>query len=429
MEEFIRNEKIAIVGLGYVGLPLALLADKKGYGVVGILRNQEKADLINKKTPPFKDDLIKELLPTSNLIASTDFQNIKDASIVIICVPTPVNKNFTPDLEPIKSASRNIGKNLQKGQLIILESTVNPGVSEDVVLTILEEESGLKAGVDFYLSHCPERINPGDPKWNVENINRVVGSLEEVGLEKTVNFYESILTGNIKKMKNLKEAEAVKVVENSFRDINIAFVNELAVSFSSLGIDVVNVIDGAATKPFAFMPHYPGCGVGGHCIPVDPYYLIEYAKTYGFDHDFLALARRINNRMPELTADIVQAGLNEIKVAMKEANVTVLGLAYKANIDDSRESPSFEIIRFLKKLGANVTVYDPYIPQKSTVQTLTEALDNADAVVIATNHKEFKELKPEDFISRNIKVIIDGRNCLPKEEYLSKGLIYKGIGR
>jgi UDP-N-acetyl-D-glucosamine dehydrogenase len=280
------NKTISIIGLGYVGLPLALLAAKKGYRVIGVIKNPEKAKLINERISPIQDEKIIEDLKTTTLEATTDFSRIKEAIIVIVCVPTPIDCNHMPNLEPVESATRNVGIYLQKGQTVIMESTVNPGVCEEVMLPILEKESGLKSGIDFYFAHCPERINPGDPKWNVENINRVVGSLEEKGLDIATSFYQSILTGSIMRMGNLKEAEACKVVENSFRDINIAFVNELALSFAKLGIDAVRVIDGAATKPFAFMAHYPGCGVGGHCIPVDPYYLIEYAKKKGFFHDF-----------------------------------------------------------------------------------------------------------------------------------------------
>lgn len=421
--------KITIIGLGYVGLPLALLADRKKYNVVGVLRSKEKAESLNKRIPTFKDEEVEKYLSKSNLQASTDYAEMKNSSIIIICVPTPIDGNHMPDYEPVISACKEVAKNLEKGQTVILESTVNPGVSEEIMLPILEKESGMKCGADFYLAHCPERINPGDPKWNVENINRVVGGYDEKSLEIAAKFYESILTGTVKKMGSLKEAEACKVVENSFRDINIAFVNELALSFSKLGIDVVNVIDGAATKPFAFMAHYPGCGVGGHCIPVDPYYLIEYAKTKGFHHDFLSLARRINNHMPEETVNLVSRGLNEIGKSVKGSTIAVLGLSYKANIDDDRESPSYEIIKLLTKLGANLNIYDPYLFKKSTVKNLEEALTSADLVLLVTPHNDFKKILPQDLLDKDIKVIVDGRNCLPKDEFVQSSIIYLGIGR
>ncbi len=425
----IKSKSIAVVGLGYVGLPLAILAAKKGYDVVGIVKNPQKAELINKRISPIKDEKLQSNLERTNLLATTNFDVIRDASIIIICVPTPVFDNHMPDLEPVISSSTNIAKNLQAGQTIILESTVNPGVCEDIVLPLLEKKSGLKGGRDFHLIHCPERINPGDPKWNVENINRVIGSLDKEGLEIATEFYKSILTSEIKQMGSLKEAEACKVVENSFRDINIAFVNELALSFDKLGIDVRNVIDGAATKPFAFMAHYPSCGVGGHCIPVDPYYLIEYAKNKGFHHDFLSLARRINSAMPEHTAQLVVKGLNDVKKSINGSKVAVLGLTYKANIDDDRESPSYEIIKHLEEYGAEVVTFDPYLLKKSTQSSLDDSLKGVDAVVIATNHREFIGMSANDFSKRGIKVIIDGKNCLNKSDYSKSNIVYKGIGR
>lgn len=422
-------KKIAVVGLGYVGLPLALLTDKKGYDTVGIIRNKNKTDQINKRIAPFKDRYVEKLLHKTNLRASINFQEIKKTSIIIICVPTPVNDDYSPNLEPVISAVKNIGKYLQKGQLVILESTVNPGVCEEVILPILEKKSGLKGGRDFHLSHCPERINPGDNKWNVENINRVVGSLDKTGLQKTSEFYRSILDADVKEMDSIKEAEAVKIVENSFRDINIAFVNEMALSFSKIGIDIKNVIEGAATKPFGFMAHYPGCGVGGHCIPVDPYYLIEYAKKNGFYHDFLSLARRINNRMPEYTVELLIKGLNEKKIATNGTKIAVLGLAYKRDIDDDRESPAYKIVKLLKEYKAKVTVYDPYLLHKSDVKALDEALRDAKAVILVTNHTQFKQITPELLLKHGVKVLIDGKNFYDKNLFLKKGIVYKGIGR
>ncbi|RJQ32031.1 nucleotide sugar dehydrogenase [Candidatus Parcubacteria bacterium] len=423
------KKTVAVIGLGYVGLPLALLASKKGYKVYGIDISEEKINLINKKESPFVDDKVSKTLKKSTMEASTDFTLCREADILVICVPTPVYDNHMPNLEPVEGACRGIAPFIKRGQLVILESTVNPGVSEDVVLPILEKESGLKAGEDFYLAHCPERINPGDKKWDVENISRVVGSLEKNGLRIAVAFYKSLITGEVKPMGSLKEAEAVKVVENSFRDINIAFVNELAMSFSKLGIDVVSVIKGSSSKPFAFMPHYPGCGVGGHCIPVDPYYLIEYAKVKDFDHDFLSLARRINNHMPKFTVDQAVRGLNEKKIPVKGTKVALLGLAYKAEIDDCRESPAFKIKKLLEGYGAKVETFDPFVPEESSARSFDEALKGSKAAVIATGHKLFREMKPSLLLKHKVEVLIDGRNCLPKEDFIKSGLIYKGIGR
>jgi UDP-N-acetyl-D-glucosamine dehydrogenase len=425
-----KKKIVVVVGLGYVGLPLALLVDRKGYEAIGIDINEDKVRMLNDRNFPFVAE--KEVINSfknGSLKATTNFESLIDASVIIICVPTPIHENNMPNLEPLENACKMIAPNLRKGQLVILESTVNPGVSENIVLPILEKDSGLKGGKDFYLSHCPERINPGDKKWTVENISRVAGSLEKTGLRKTLNFYKSIISAEIRPMMSLKEAEAVKIVENTFRDINIAFVNELAMSFSRLGIDVVNVINGAATKPFAFMSHLPGCGVGGHCIPVDPYYLIEYAKNRGFNHDFLSLARRINEEMPEFTAKMVAKALNEKRLAVNGTRVAVLGLAYKPEIDDCRESPAFKIIEYLKEYGADVVTYDPFVPGSSSVSSLQEALKGSPAVVIVTAHNEFKKLTPQDFLRNGVSVIVDGRNCLTKEKFVKAGIVYKGIGR
>lgn len=412
--------------------PLLFLQQKKGYSVCGIDIQESKINLLNERRSPTADKILEQQLAESknhDLTFTTDFSFLCDMSVVVVCVPTPVHEDHMPDLGPVEGATRSIAKHLVKGQLIVLESTVNPGVSEEVVLPILEKISCLKAGADFYLAHCPERINPGDPKWNVENIPRVVGSLEEKGLELALEFYRSILAGEVKPMGSLKEAEAVKIVENSFRDINIAFVNELAMSFSKLGIDVVNVINGAATKPFAFMAHYPSCGVGGHCIPVDPYYLIEYAKKNGFHHNFLAMARKINNHMPEFTVEQLIFALNEKKLALNGLTVAVLGLAYKANIEDYRESPAFEIIKHLERAGAKVKTFDPFVLQKSTAASLDEAMTGASAVIIATAHRQFRSLTPEECSAKGVGVVVDGCNCLSKEAFKAGGIIYRGIGR
>jgi UDP-N-acetyl-D-glucosamine dehydrogenase len=424
-----EEKKIVVVGLGYVGLPLAVLAKQKKYNITGIVKNSAKAELINKGICPFKEEALSKKLKLFPIETTTDFSVVSDAKIIIVCVPTPVLKNHHPDFEPLISASVKIGQYLSRGSLVILESTVNPGATETVMIPILEITSHLKAGVDFYVSHCPERINPGDKNWNVENIPRVVGSLNEKGLKMTVDFYQSILKSKIKSMESIKEAEAVKIVENCFRDINIAFVNELAMSFNNLGIDVVNVLEGAATKPFAFLKHSPGCGVGGHCIPVDPYYLIDFASKQGFEHSFLSLARKINTAMPEYTINLLLDAIKRIGKKNSQVSVLILGLAYKGNIDDIRESPSFELIRILKEKGIDFDVYDPYIPDKSTVKSIEEALKNKDAILLASNHFEFANLKPKLLFQKGIKIVIDGKNFFDKKEFIKSGIDYQGIGR
>lgn len=425
-----EKEIVAVVGLGYVGLPLAILAEQKGYQVLGLDTDDEKVSSLTKNISPILNEKISaDLLMVENIKFTTDLSVLAEAGIVIVCVPTPVYENYLPNLEPVEGACRAVAENLKPGQLIIIESTINPGVCEEVVLPILEKGSGLKVGVDFYLAHCPERINPGDKRWTLENIPRVVGSLDEVGLARSVEFYSSIITAPIKAMGSIREAEAVKIVENSFRDINIAFVNELAMSFSRLGIDVVNVINGAATKPFAFMAHYPSCGVGGHCIPVDPYYLIKYAEGKGYSHEFLKLARSINNGMPGFTIDRLSSALLEIDLPLAGTRIAVLGVAYKPDIDDCRESPAVKIIEQLKTAGAEVVVFDPFVPDRSTVTSVEQAVEGAAGVIIATGHSVFRKLAPEFFIGNRVKVLVDGVNCLDKALFESSSLIYKGIGR
>jgi len=419
---------VAVVGLGYVGLPLALLAARKGHRVVGLDINAEKVKSINSGICPFFDVELTERLANTRLPADTNFARARDVEIIVLCVPTPVRHDHIPDLVPIMEASKSVASHLKKGTLVIVESTVNPGVCENVVLPILERGSGLRAGADFMLSHCPERVNPGDPEWNVENISRVAGSLTEEGLEKTLAFYGSIVTGPIRPMRSIKEAEAVKIVENTFRDINIAFVNELALSFDRLGIDVVNVIEAAATKPFAFMAHYPGCGVGGHCIPVDPYYLIAEGKRNGFNHRFLSLARKINNHMPKHTVDLLERMLRKEHIPLKGARVALLGLAYKADIDDVRESPSLVMLEELEKRGAEVMPFDPYV-KNARIPTLRKALTGAHAAIVATPHRSFRALSPHDFLECGVSIVIDGKNCLSKEAFVGAGVQYRGIGR
>jgi nucleotide sugar dehydrogenase len=318
---------------------------------------------------------------------------------------------------------------MQKDTYVIIESTINPGVCDEIVIPIIESETGMKAGVDFDVAHCPERINPGDPKWNVYNIPRNIGSTRPEATKFLADFYRSFIDAEINEMPDLKTAEATKIIENTFRDINIAYVNELAKSFDILGIDLLTVIKGASNKPFAFMPHYPGCGVGGHCIPVDPYYLIERASQSGFDHKFLKIAREINNSMPEYTIDLLAVGLNKFEKPIKNTKVGLLGMSYKANVGDLRQSPSVEIKKILLQREADLNIYDKYFPELSTCNSLEEILEKSFAIVIATDHDEFKNIDADILKKYDIKVVIDGKNCLDKEKISAAGIYYKGIGR
>ncbi|EKE12066.1 MAG: hypothetical protein ACD_14C00031G0007 [uncultured bacterium] len=422
------KKSVCIIGLGYVGLPLAVQCALKGYTVYGLENDEEKNSLINSGKSPIKEDFLEENLPKIKLTATSDPAVIKKSDIVIVCVPTPVDGSFLPDLGPVKVAAATIAKNLNPGQLVVIESTINPGVCEEVVEPIFAE-AGFTVGKDYELAHSPERINPGDPIWNVTNIPRVVGSFTKEGLATAVTFYEDIIDAQIMPMDTIREAEAVKIVENSFRDINIAFVNELAKSFDRLDINITNVIKGASTKPYAFMPHWPSCGVGGHCIPVDPYYLIERAKASGFDHEFLKIARKVNNSMPEYTVELMQDALNTRKLPLNGTVVGLLGISYKANVADLRESPALQIIKHLKHHGAEVLVFDPHTTKHSTVASIEELLEKSSAIILATDHKEFKEIDAALFAKHNIQAIIDGKNCLDRASFEKHGILYKGIGR
>lgn len=409
-------QTVAVLGLGYVGFPLAELLAKSGkYRVIGL------------DISPAAVLRARRLLKNRNFIATGDFAKLKQADISVVCVPTPTFRNFQPDYRPVKNACLAIIKNLKPGQLIIIESTVNPGTCEEVVLPILERYGAI-AGKDFLLAHCPERIDPGNKKWTLVNIPRNVGGLDQESTKCAAEFYRSFLKGEVKMMRSLKAAEATKIIENTFRDINIAYVNELAMSFDAMGIDLLEVIEGAKTKPFAFMPHYPGAGVGGHCIAQDPYYLIDRALKSGFEHYFLEMARKVNNGMPAYTVNLLEKELEKLGLKLRHVTVGLLGLAYKPNVGDTRESPAIKILRILKEKRAKVLAFDPYIPRLSTAKNLRRLLGKCEVIVLATAHREFLDLAPETLKKAGVKIVIDGRNCLLKEKILAAGIAYKGIG-
>jgi nucleotide sugar dehydrogenase len=424
-----KIKNVVVVGLGYVGLPLALLARSRGHTVSGIDLDSKKRAQIKKGAVPDLDERSLKELRKGALSVFQDFSAVKSADVVIICVPTPVTHEYIPDLTPLKNACASVAKYMRPGQLIVSESTVHPGTAEEILIPLMENISGLKAGRDFGFAHCPERVNPGDEAWPVEKIPRVVGATTLHALKEAASFYRSIIGANVHEMSTIREAEAVKMVENSFRDINIAFVNELAMSFDKLGIDVTHVLTGASTKPFGFMLHSPGCGVGGHCIPVDPYYLIRYAKQNGFTHRFLSLAREINNHMPHFTVAMLEDELNKKELSLNGSTIALLGLSYKANVSDLRESPAFEIEKILKEKGAVVRTFDPTSLEQSSAKTLREALDRADAAVIATAHDLFKSLTPSSFLAHDVRIVVDGRNCLNNERFARSAVAYRGIGR
>jgi nucleotide sugar dehydrogenase len=432
-----RKESVAIIGLGYVGLPIALLAKQKGLNVFGVDIDHKKIDLINTQKCPWSDKDISRDLKKYPFPANTDYSSIQESDYIIIAVPTPVTARKQPNLTPLTKALKGTLNYLKGGQTIIIESTINPGVMDEVILPILRERKDLNIDADhkttnketIYLAHCPERINPGDPKWTVRNIPRVLGGYSPSGTKKALSLYKKLLDAPIKVMSSPTEAEAVKILENTFRDINIAYINEMAKSFDALGIDIMDVIEGAATKPFAFLPHYPGNGVGGHCISVDPYYMIERARQVGFDHKFLKLARAINDSMPQYCVDLLIKHLPQAKLNTNKVRVAVLGVSYKKDVSDLRNSPALDIIKMLRSKKINTAVYDPLVPSHSTAKSLTEALKKANAVVLSCDHTDLvKKLSPQTLSNAGIKIVIDGKNALSSDAITKHKIIYHGIG-
>lgn len=460
------ESKVCVVGLGYVGLPLAALCAIKGYEVIGLDTNQFAVDKINQGLSHIKDSQVERLVKaghlTGRLKATTDANEIACSTIYLICVPTPVDENHEPDLLPLYSAVDVIALSLKEEDLVIIESTVFPGTCESEVIPRVESLTNMKAGVDFHVAHCPERVNPGDPFWTSENIPRVVGATSEKGVTQAAEFYASILggtifdirdikssmnpkftlnddgslnvskvpLGSVTKMRSIRDAEAVKAMENTVRDVNIAFVNELAKISDVLKLDVVDIIDGMATKPFGKGPFYPGVGVGGHCIAVDPEWLKAASKRAGYMPEMIELARSTNNYMPEHTVSLFQELMNERGLPLEETHVLVLGVAYKKNVDDPRESPFYEVKKLLAEKGVPVEVYDSFINHENTVNSLQEGLKKASAIIIVTDHTDMiSELKSIDLKNFRIEVIVDGRNCLKAEDVISTGILYAGIGR
>lgn len=420
---------IAVVGLGYVGLPLAILAASRGFKVIGFDIDDVKVAQLEARDASFLNpEELRAFKKAPTLSVTANERDLERADTFIICVPTPVHDNHLPDLAPLESACEIVGRALQEGDLVVVESTVSPGVCEEVALPRLEKASKLGRR-EFSFAHCPERINPGDLEWSVRTIPRVVGGINEESLAQASALYRTLLDAPVVEMRSVREAEAVKMVENAFRDINIAFVNELAMAFDKAGVDIVTVIRAASTKPFGFLPFYPGCGVGGHCIPVDPYYLIRYGRKNGFEHRFLVTARRINNGMPHFTVRVLADALRRQRKTMKGSAVALLGLAYKPGVSDLRESPALAIRDALRKRGANVRTFDPYALHASSARSLQEALRGADAAVLATDHAQFCALTPRDFEQEGVPIVVDGRNCLDKQAFSKSGVFYRGIGR
>lgn len=425
LENKIKNKKsiIGVIGMGYVGLPLVKTFLNKGFGVVGFDIDEKKVLMLNKGKSYIKHVTAEELkgfLNKKKFQATVDFAALGKVDVIIICVPTPLDAHNNPDLSFVLKTTETISKNLRKGQLVILESTTYPGTTEEEVLPLLEA-GGLKVGKDFFLAYSPERENPGDKVYTTEKIPKVVGGVTPECSRVAKALYDQIIKKTVP-VSSPKVAEATKIMENVFRSVNIAMVNEMKMIFDRMGIDVWEVIQAASTKPFGFMPFFPGPGYGGHCIPVDPFYLAWKAKEVDQPTKFIELAGEINIFMPYYVVTKTIEALNENGKSIKGAKILILGLAYKEDIDDQRESPSLKIISLLKKHGAEVSYNDPYVPQASgyrdypglvleSVELTGSILKASDAVVIVTAHSDYDF----DWIAKNASLIIDTRNAIKKK--------------
>ncbi len=427
------TEKVSLVGLGYVGMPIAVAFAQKGVKVVGFDLNAAKIDLYKKGIDP-THEVGDEAIKASTVEFTSDEADLKTAKFHIVAVPTPVNLDHTPNLAPVIGASEIVGRNLTKGSIVVYESTVYPGVTEDVCIPILEKESGLKCGVDFKIGYSPERINPGDKVHRLENITKIVSGMDEESLEEIKNVYDLVIEVGTFPVSTIKTAEAIKVVENSQRDINIAFMNELAMVFDRMGIDTNEVVDGMNTKWNA-LGFRPGL-VGGHCIGVDPYYFTYEAEKLGYHSQIIIAGRKVNDGMGQFVADAAIKQMILAGKTVKDAKVVILGLTFKENCPDTRNSKVEDIIKRLDEFGVKPLVVDPWASEKDAMEeygvTLTEMKDveNADCVILAVAHNEFKELGLDGIDKlfksgdNSEKVLIDVKGLLDKKTVESNNYKY-----
>ncbi|WP_434685306.1 nucleotide sugar dehydrogenase [Pseudanabaena minima] len=409
-----RTAIVGVVGLGYVGLPFAVEKAKVGFQVIGIEQNPIRVDRVNKAEnyiADVSDRELQELVSTGKLQATTSLENLADVDVIVICVPTPLTKNLAPNITYIENVTHEIAKHLRQGQLISLESTTYPGTTDEVMKLILESVSDLSQGSDFFLAHSPERVDPGNQRYTTKNTSKVVGASDPNSLEIAKLFYEQTID-HVVTVSSAKAAELVKVFENTFRAVNIALVNELALLCDRMDLNVWEVLDAANTKPFGIMPFYPGPGVGGHCIPIDPHYLEWKAKEFNFETHFIALAGEINRRMPEFVREKAWRVLNEVGVAPSRSQILVMGVAYKKNLADWRESPSIDVIEKLLEDRANIRYHDPFVPEIKihdqifqSIELTDEAIAVADLVLIATDHSDI------DYVNlvKQAKAVLDTR--------------------
>jgi nucleotide sugar dehydrogenase len=410
-----RSAVVGVVGLGYVGLPFAVEKARVGYRVIGVEQNAARAEAVNRGESYIADapgaDL-KGFVEQGAITAVTDFSRVPEMDIIVVCVPTPLTKNLTPDLQYVESVSRELSSRLRPGQLISLESTTYPGTTEEVMLPILQS-GGLAVERDFFLAYSPERVDPGNKRYTTRNTSKVVGGIGPLSLELATAFYSQTIK-NVVPVSSAKAAELTKVFENTFRAVNVALVNELAMLCDRMELNVWEVLDAAFTKPFGIMPFYPGPGVGGHCIPVDPHYLEWKAKELNFNTHFITLAGEINRKMPEFVREKARRILNEVGVAPSQAKILVLGVAYKRDQPDLRESPALEVIRLLQQDGAQVHYSDALVPairdngwEMESVELTHETLRDQDLALIVTDHSAVDYA----WVTAESKRVLDTRNA------------------
>ena len=426
-----RTATIGVIGLGYVGLPLALLFSENDFPVLGFDVDVNKVDALNRGASYIRHigvDRVAKAFLENKTRATDDFTRVAECDVIIVCVPTPLGRHREPDLKYIRITAEMIAKHLKRGQLVVLESTTYPGTTREEMLERFER-TGMKCGADFFLAFSPEREDPGNEQFNTKTIPKVVGGIDRPSCEVAVELYKSVID-KVVPVSSAEVAESAKLLENIFRSVNIALVNELKVVFDRMGIDVWEVIAAAKTKPFGFMPFYPGPGLGGHCIPLDPFYLSWKAAEYGVWARFVELAGEINTSMPRFVVDKTAEALNDAGRSLKGSRVLVLGLSYKADIDDDRESPSFEILELLQERGADVAYCDPHIPVArrgrkydlglTSVPCTAKSFSQYDAVIISTAHSAFKD--PE--LYRDVRILVDTRNVV-RRSFLHGGRLYK----
>ncbi len=418
-----KRARVGVIGLGYVGLPLATEFAAKGFNAVGFEVDANKVEQINSGKSYIGDvtsDAIQKSVDAGRLKATTDFDHLKECDAIIICVPTPLRKTKEPDVSYILAAAEQIQKRLRRGQLVILESTTYPGTTDEVLLPMLEE-TGLKLDEDFLIAFSPERVDPGNPQFKTHNIPKVVGGVTADSTEAAAALYSQIVNA-VHAVSSARVAEAAKLLENTFRAVNIGMANEMARLCYALNIDTWEVIRAAATKPFSFMPFYPGPGIGGHCIPLDPHYLSWKARQHGFDSRFIGLAEEVNSRMPEHVVQLVADGLNDDRKAMNGARILLLGVAYKKDVDDVRESPALSIIDRLREKGCDVRYHDPFVREVSfddahtqgdgaplaSVDLTDQEIKSADCIVIVTDHSQVDYGR----VTELAPLVVDTRNAL-----------------